>query len=94
MLKVQNLFLVTLILQFIGFVFLFINNSISAIPQLVQYFCMPILVFNSPLLMASSLYLLVKNQANNKLAAILGLVSGLIGTLMVIGLIIALKKFN
>ena len=85
MLKVQNLFLVTLILQFIGFVFLFINNSISAIPQLVQYFCMPILVFNSPLLMASSLYLLVKNQANNKLAAILGLVSGLIGTLMVIG---------
>ncbi|MBK9458932.1 MAG: hypothetical protein KA783_00030 [Chitinophagales bacterium] len=55
---------------------------------------MPILVFNSPLLMASSLYLLVKNQANNKLAAILGLVSGLIGTLMVIGLIIALKKFN
>ena len=83
MLKVQNLFLVTLI-----------NNSISAIPQLVQYFCMPILVFNSPLLMASSLYLLVKNQANNKLAAILGLVSGLIGTLMVIGLIIALKKFN
>ena len=94
MLKVQNLFLVTLILQFISFVFLFINNSISAIPQLVQYFCMPILVFNSPLLMASSLYLLVKNQANNKLAAILGLVSGLIGTLMVIGLIIALKKFN
>lgn len=94
MLKVQNLFLVTLILQFIGFVFLFINNSISAIPQLVQYFCIPILVFNSPLLMASSLYLLVKSQTNNKLAAILGLVSGLIGTLMVIGLIIALKKFN
>lgn len=94
MLKVRNLFFVTLILQFLCFIFLFINDSISAIPQLVQYFCMPILVFNSPLLMASSLYLLVKNQASNRLATILGLVSGLIGTLMVISLIIALKKFN
>lgn len=94
MLKVQNLFLVTLILQFLCFVFLFINNSISAIPQLVEYFCIPILVFNSPLLMASSLYLLVKNQANNKLATLLGLISGLIGTIMVISLIIALKNFN
>lgn len=94
MLKVQNLFLVTLILQFLCFVFLFINNSISAIPQLVEYFCIPILVFNSPLLMASSLYLLVKNQANNKMATLLGLISGLIGTIMVISLIIALKNFN
>lgn len=92
--KVRNLFFVTLILQFLCFIFLFINNSISAISQLVEYFCMPILVFNSPLLMVSSLYLLVKEQANNRLAAILGFISGLIGTLMVVGLIIALKKFN
>ena len=94
MLKVQNLFFVTLVLQFLCFIFLFINNSISAVPQLVQYFCMPILVFNSPLLMASSLYLLINKQATNRLASILGFVSGLIGTLMVVGIIIALKKFN
>lgn len=94
MLKVQKLFFVTLILQFLCFVFLFVNNSISAIPQLVEYFCMPILVFNSPLLMVSSLYLLVKEQATNRLASILGFISGLIGTLMVVGLIMALKTFN
>lgn len=93
--KIQNLFFVTLGLQFLCYVFLFIHNSLGGLPaNFVSYFCIPVLVFNSPLLMVSAVYMFFRSPNFSRLASALGFFSGLLGTVMVVSLIIAIKNFN